>query len=414
MPCAALVLALTGCVTPHVMTPELADARAVVPLAEPANDDWPMYRDDVERTGFAEGSVVGSHVETLWTMPAFNTTAYGAVKGSPSIVGDMLYAGTDTGRFVAAHVADGSIVWELSVPGTTHGIHGSPAIVGDTVYIGAYDGTLRALDRFTGAERWQYALGDQIGSSPAVVPAWAMVLSAHEFVPHGGAIVAIDAHTGQELWRQPTMANPHSSVAVDVTRGRAFVGDNSGTLYAFDAHTGEALWRRTFHDADRVSIKTTPTVIADLGLVIFGAWSGHVHALDEASGQTRWVHDVGGRMMGSTAYDAARGAIYVGTPRGYLVALDVHDGHELWSHPVGSRILSSPAISGDGRAVVFGAENGQLYAVSARDGSRLWSTWIGGRVSGSPSLVGERIYVTTHGGALTALRTWSPTTLRGS
>ena len=394
-----------GCAGAHLRRESPGHVQPL-PLAESAADDWPMYRDDVQRTGFAEGSIVGTHVATLWSMPAFNTTEYGAAKGSPSIVGGMLYCGTDTGRFVSARVDDGSIVWEVHFDGTTHGVHGSPAIVGDTVYIGAYDGVLRALDRFTGRERWRYAWGDQIGSSPAVVPAWAMVFSAHETVPHGGAIAALDARTGEELWRQPTIANPHSSVAVDVTRERVFVGDNSGTLYAFDARSGRALWRRVFADADRVSIKTTPTVVESLGLVIFGAWSGHVHALDEDTGATRWVRDVGGRIMGSTAYDEARGVVFVGTPRGYLHALEVVDGRERWSYPVGARIVSSPAISGDGRAVVFGAENGRVYAVWASDGRLLWSIAIGGRVSGSPSLVGDRVYVTTHGGALIALRTY--------
>lgn len=45
-----------------------------------------MFRDDVERSGFAEGSSVGSTVAVLWYHPDLNVTSYGAVKGSPSVV----------------------------------------------------------------------------------------------------------------------------------------------------------------------------------------------------------------------------------------------------------------------------------------------------------------------------------------
>jgi hypothetical protein len=38
---------------------------------------WPMFRNDVERSGFAEGSVVGKRVRRVWQIPSFNVTQYG-------------------------------------------------------------------------------------------------------------------------------------------------------------------------------------------------------------------------------------------------------------------------------------------------------------------------------------------------
>jgi outer membrane protein assembly factor BamB len=366
-----------------------------------------MFRDDVERSGFAEGSTVGSSVAVLWYHPGFNVTTYGAVKGSPAVVGDTLYCGTDTGRFLAARVDDGEVVWQVQLTHTTHGIHGSPAVVGDMVYIGAYDGAVYAFQRDSGLLAWRYQLGYQVGSSPAVVPAWGVLFSAHEQSPNGGGyVVALDARSGVEIWRARTDAHPHSSVAVDVARGRVFVGDNRGSLYAFDAKTGELAWRRPLIEAGKTDIKTTPTVLTTLGLVVFGAWSGKVYALDEDTGAIVWEHATGGSIMASTAFLPSAGVVYAASPTGKLFAIDARSGKTVWEHDVGAHLYSSPAVSGDGRAVVLGAGDGDILAVSAVTGEQIWREHLGSMVSGSPTLVGNRIYVTTHKGGLWALETF--------
>jgi len=368
-----------------------------------------MFRDDLERSGFAEGSSVGSNVDVLWYRPGLNVTSYGAVKGSPSVVGDTLYCGTDTGRFLAARIEDGDVVWQVQLRHTTHGIHGSPAIVGDVVYIGAYDGTVYAFERESGLLLWRYKLGYQVGSSPAVVPRWGILFSAHEESPSGGGyVVGLDARSGAEVWRARTEAHPHSSVAVDVGRSRVFVGDNRGFLYAYNAHSGQLVWRRQLLEDGKTDIKTTPTVLTDLGLIVFGAWSGKVYALDEDTGDTVWEHPTGGRMMASTAFLPSAGIIYAASPTGKLFAIDAHDGRSIWTVDVGARLYSSPAVSGDGRAVVFGAASGDLIAVNAVSGDEMWRKHLGSMVSGSPTLVGNRIYVTTHKGGLWALATYDP------
>jgi outer membrane protein assembly factor BamB len=210
----------------------------------------------------------------------------------------------------------------------------------------------------------------------------------------GGYVVALDARTGSELWKTRTLAHPHSSVAVDVQKRLLFVGDNRGVLYALDAHDGREVWRREIDRGDgKADIKTTPTVISELGTVVFGAWSGKVYALDETSGRTVWEHDTGGRIMGSTAYLPSTRTVFA------------VDGSMRWTYQVHARIMSSPAVSGDGRAVVFGASDGNVYAARADTGEALWVIRIGGQVSGSPTLVRNQIYVTTRKGGLWALTT---------
>ena len=322
----ASALALAGCsqsrppLGPGPTLSTTAAAPRRMPLPETRDADWPMFRDDVERSGFAEGSSVGASVALLWQMPTFNLTEYGAAKGSPSVVGDMLYCGTDTGRFLAARISDGTIVWQVQLDKTTHGIHGSPAIVGDLVFIGAYDGTLYAFERGTGLLVWRHKLGYQVGSSPAVVPSWGIVFSSHEESPNGGGfVVALDARTGELIWQQRTMAHPHSSVAVDVNRGLIFVGDNRGIIYAFDGPSGRPRWQLELDRADgKADIKATPMVIPERGLLVLGSWSGEVYAVDEVAGKVAWRYPTGGRLMASTAYLPSAHTIYVGSPLGML------------------------------------------------------------------------------------------------
>jgi outer membrane protein assembly factor BamB len=383
--------------------------------ARAAPADWPMFRNDVERSGFAEGSTVGAHVERVWQIPSFNVTQYGAPKGSPSVAGDLLYCGTDTGLFVAANVKDGAIVWQARFDRTSHGIHGSPAVIGDFVYIGAYDGTVTAFERVTGDLIWQRKIGYQVGSSPAVVETWSLLFSSHEEADGTGDVVALDSGNGALKWRRRTHAHPHSSVAIDVGLARVFVGDNAGQVYAFEAHTGAPLWRRqlTRGDVDEIEVKTTPTVIPELGLVVFGAWSGKVYALDELSGEVKWEQSVGGRLTGSNAYLPATKTLFIGSIAGDLIALDATSGRVLWERDAGAGILSSPAVSGDGRAVVFGASDGRIRALATADGSLIWSAELDGEVSGSPTLVGNRIYVTSRRGSLWALETRDPPRAEG-
>ncbi len=405
--CIACSLFLVACAGPApVLITGTTPVAARASLPPPSEADWPTFRDDVERTGFAEGSVVGDRVALAWELPAFNVTDYGAVKGSPSVVGDLLYCGTDNGRFVALHAHDGSLVWEARIDRTSHGIHGSPAIVGDVVYIGAYDGSLYAFDCFDGRMLWRHARGYQVGSSPAVLPSLGLVLSAHEEKNGTGHVLALDARTGETRWEQPTEGHPHSSVAADPKRGRVFVGDNSGRLYAFDARTGEALFTHVVEPVrGRSQIKTTPSVLEDLGLVVFGSWTGEIYALSEETGALAWHHRVGGSLMGSTAYLPATETLFVGSPRGTIHAIDARDGKALWSRYMGAPITSSPAVSGDGRALVFGSTDGYLHALDPKTGRERWSYHLEGQLSGSPTLVGSRIYVTAEGGALSALET---------
>jgi outer membrane protein assembly factor BamB len=278
------------------------------------------------------------------------------------------------------------------------------------VYVGAYNGEIFAFERDGGDEVWRNKLGFQIGASPIYVPSHGRVYCAHERSSGGGGFAAgYDVTSGEKIWVREFRAHAHSSPAIDTAKNMLFVGDNVAVLHAYDLVSGEEVWSHQLEQPgeSESDIKSTPMVIADKDLVVFGAWSEKVHALDENTGEQKWELDVGARVMSSMAYAPGREVAYVGTfgPTKSLIAIDVNTGDELWRAEIGSSIMSSPAVNADESLVVFGAYNGKLYAVDAESGEVAWTHDIGSAVTGSPALVGSKVYVSASKGDLVALET---------
>jgi outer membrane protein assembly factor BamB len=372
---------------------------------------WPAFRYDPERTGYSPTATTGTEVSELWRMEDINTTDYGAAKSSPVVYQGTVYVGSDDGRFVAANADTGEVEWQTTIENTTQGIHGSPSIGPDgLVYVGAYNGEIFAFERDSGEEVWRNKLGFQIGASPVYVPSHGRVYCAHERSSSGGGFAAgYDVASGDKIWVREFRAHAHSSPAIDTEKNLLFVGDNLAIMHGYDLASGEEIWSHQLPQPgdSQSDIKSTPTVIADKNLVVFGAWSNKVHALDEDTGDQKWEFDAGAKVMSSVAYAPGREVVYVGTlgPTRSLYAIDVNTGEEVWQAGIGSSIISSPAVNADESLVVFGAYNGNLYALDADSGEVAWTHDIGSAVTGSPALVGSRVYVSAAKGDLVAIET---------
>jgi outer membrane protein assembly factor BamB len=166
-----------------------------------------------------------------------------------------------------------------------------------------------------------------------------------------------------------------------------YVGSLSGHLYAIDRATGAQRW--AFKSSQPIA--STPSVAG--GTVYFVSSAGALAALDAATGQPRWVVAI--------EYERrfeARGL------HGYSPgAQSIPDAWDVWT--------SSPAVV-DGR-VYFGAGDGNVYAVDATRGLLLWKAATGGVVHGSPAVVNGTVYVGSYDSVLYALdaatgaRRWS-------
>jgi polyvinyl alcohol dehydrogenase (cytochrome) len=301
------------------------------------------------------------------------------------------------------------------------------------------------------------------------------VVGGTVYVPDwGGTLWAVDAATGREKWSRPVSA--YTGVTADVSRlspaywhGMLVSGDGATTrpstagaiAYAVDAATGQPLWRTTV-DNDPAAILTGSPVVAD-GVAYVGVSSkaelrpavptfrGSVVALDAATGRLLWktwmvpAGYTGGAVWGSApVVDTARGLLYVGVGNNYTVppgvcatpvqilcrpqspdnhidsvlALRLADGSIAWSRPTRTADTwtlftdlgpdfdfgAAPNLfttTVDGRPTELlgiGQKSGTYWALDPLTGTVIWQTHAGpggtyGGIEWGTAADGRRIYL---------------------
>jgi outer membrane protein assembly factor BamB len=108
----------------------------------------------------------------------------------------------------------------------------------------------------------------------------------------------------------------------------------------------------------------------------YGGW---IYALDVATGDTRWIVDMGDEIVGGVAVDGD--VLYVGTKGESFYALSAEDGSRTWSFNADGEIWATPSIDGD--AIYFTTLNGSVYRVDP-EGNEEW------RFSGADSGIAMR------------------------
>ena len=279
-----------------------------------------------------------------------------------------------------------------------HGQESSPIVVDGVLYASGPWGTVFAVDARTGAQRWRYdpevdgsynrrACCDVVSRGLAVWQGRVYVATLDGFM------VALDAATGQEVWRQDTFIDRDSrsytiTGAPQVAGGVVVVGNSGGDfgvrgyVTAYDLETGAQRWR--FFTVPGDPAKGPPENAA-------------MAAAQKTWGpNTDWASGLGGTVWGEMAYDPELNLLYVGTgnstpyagwyrddSRGdnlYLVsilAINPDNGElkwhyqqvpwELWDYTASSNmIMADLTIGGVPRKVIMQAPKNGVYYVLDR------------------------------------------------
>ena len=157
----------------------------------------------------------------------------------------------------------------------------------------------------------------------------------------------------------------HPVVQAIICEGRVLVPSKTGRVYAIDAATGERLWRW-----ERAGPIVNSVGCTD-GLVIFGSLDGKVHALKAADGSKVWDFDGGIRGF-CTAPCIAEGEVFMGARDGTFYCLETKTGRKLWAADTGGYVWHTAAYA-DGRVFV-GNEEIKVLCLDAKDGKILWKT----------------------------------------
>ena len=171
--------------------------------------------------------------------------------------------------------------------------------------------------------------------------------------------------------------------AADWPMGR---GNQAGTGATTDElpKQPELLWEYTI---EGLGFDAGPIIAA--GTVYAADHSGHVLALDLATGKPRWQIELETGFVASPAYRDGR--LYAGDYDGVLHAFDAQTGKELWKHETGMEIDASPNFHGD--KLLFTSQNGKLVALDATSGRLLWEYETGDQLQCGATLAGDQTFL---------------------
>lgn len=353
---------------------------------------------------------------------------------APTVAGGRIFTGSSSGMVYSIDAASGCIEWTFAA---SAGVRTAPAIASvetaagsrEAVFFGDGRGTAYAVDAETGKLIWKTRVEDMAGAGitgslvtymgRVYVPVRgndevSAVQPKYECCRFRGSLVALDAASGQQIWKTYTIAEePHktksnaigaqlwgpsgapiwTTPAIDPKRNAIYVttGDNyskpttntSDAFIAFDLTTGKMLWSRQMTandswtsacrlpdktncpdlDAPDFDFASSPILVTLANghrMLVAGQKSGLVHAIDpDQQGEVLWQVRVGkGGTLGGVQWGSAT------------------DGENVYVPLSDMGRIMLPATGKGGN--VFGAweadpnVGGGLFALRLKDGKRVW------------------------------------------
>lgn len=295
---------------------------------------------------------------SLGTEPSFRftnvDTGHGTIPETVAGDGDVY---TAFGGVVVAHTADrAELRWRRVLPEPR-----SPTIAGPVLVL-ATDRGVVALDRMTGETRWEHP------STNAVMIATDG--SDRVFVADPTSITALGTSDGRASWSLSAArgSDPDWLAASDGSLVTAWSRDGGPILRVFDSRTGTLRWERPATPPPAMhAVGDGNLYLADAG--------GAVAAYDLDDGEERWQVRPGREQAW---LETARGVVVVWTPHGGVVGLSASDGRRLWRGP---QRASRPPLVGDTTTYVTTTSPPRIVAVRTATGETRWSERRG---TGSP------------------------------
>ncbi|MGB1235360.1 MAG: PQQ-binding-like beta-propeller repeat protein [Planktomarina sp.] len=189
-----------------------------------------------------------------------------------------------------------------------------------------------------------------------------------------GVLVALDAATGGELWRQDTEAAGLSPATV--SGGILYMTSRTGTAFAIDPETGKVLWSVVGPASlTNTLVSASPTITSKWAL--FPSATGEILSTFRKGGRRNWTAVVSGSRAGaaiSAINDIVAGPIVsgntviVGNTVGRTVGLDLQTGDRLWTANEG---VTSHIATVDGTAYFVNDRN-ELVRLSVGSGDVIW------------------------------------------
>ncbi len=337
----------------------------------------------------------------------------------PTPAGDETYivsgSRPDTGAITSLRTSHGSHLWTVKLGSISDY---SPIVAGDMVFVGTRGGDLHALDRNTGIKVWTADLESSVVGSPIIRAGIVYIASR--------SIFALDAATGQQLWRHEVGGDV--SRPLRMSNGVISAISSDGNVNLISATNGRRrltfpLWFST--SAGPAVSGTTLVVPGDRAFVQALDIDEREIPMEKAIRYwwtKLWLWDMAPRpplpraylwqnreLGGDTAYalGADSDSVYLGISEndgsGTLVALDLTTGQAQWEQATASTTFTPATQTED--SLIVGVESGDVLAFDKQNGGILWRLHVEGGLSSAPNLAGDGLLlVHTTDGTLRAFR----------
>jgi polyvinyl alcohol dehydrogenase (cytochrome) len=369
---------------------------------------------DVSQSG--QWRIAGQNLNNSWSQPAEHSispanvkelnpkwvfTTGGDVSATPTVDGDAVYFPDWGGNLFAVNKKSGSLIWSHKIS-DYNGVDGaisrvSPAVDGDQLFIGdilssnqVHNGAnVISVDRESGTRRWI----TQVDTHPAAIITGSPVVfdgvvyigvssseeslatnPAYPCCSFRGSVVAIDAKTGQILWKTYDMPDNGGQPggysggavwqppAIDPKRGTLFIG--TGNNYTTPADVTAC------QNATPTANCAAPDDFFDTAL-----------SLDLKTGQIKWAKKL-------QSFDTWTVACL--RPSGSNPNCPVPTSQDFDLGGAGPNLV--------GNIVGFGQKSGIYWGLNPDNGNIVWSTPVGpgsslGGIEWGTATDGERIYV---------------------
>lgn len=240
-------------------------------------------------------------------------------------------------------------------------------------------GGLLALDAVSGEELWRVGTSSTVRAGAVHSPGVGGANGTVVFASVSGEVFAVDAVSGECLWRSQVGDPLHMWVYMEplVHGGLVFAGDVV-SFQALDVSTGATIWRREDLGRPENYISVAhPVVQAETLLLGFMDQSPNTWGLDPRTGATRWS---GGdepllSPMSGFLRDPDGEHVYTVRFGGVVEKFSARTGERRWKAGIDTVFTAGrPALAADATGVFVPSSVGTVYRLDAATGETVFST----------------------------------------
>ncbi len=294
--------------------------------------------------------------------------------------GGRVWVGSaDRAWFYAFRASDGHLLWKTPLPGGTSG----RAIFDDgQVVVGSDGGEVVSFAGATGEVKWRYSVPGAVVAAPEVSGDTLLVVDGTN------AIYALDRRSGAWRWQYrreaPGRFALYGEAPPTVVGGRVHVGFSDGVLVTLSSKDGAVLWTRDLApEAEQFEDIDARAVVID-GTLYAASVAGGLYALRPATGEVVWTRTV----RGVVVMRGYHGDLFAGIDQGAIVRIDPETGRARWRVKLPEHDGSPTAIEPMGKLLAVSTATGALRLIDARSGRPVWHFAPGGGFM-APATVGR-------------------------